>query len=82
MVRDKWNIRLKAGSMWSKSLNWKPVESISVETEKNVMVPLGMVGRWERLVALAEKMEVWRRFEKEYKTPEIPGVSDGTIKKS
>ncbi|OCK82702.1 hypothetical protein K432DRAFT_402657 [Lepidopterella palustris CBS 459.81] len=71
MVRDKWKIRLKAGSMWSKNANWKPVETISVEAEKDKMVPLGIVERWQRPVAVAERMEIWRRFEKDYKTPAI-----------
>ncbi|KAF2801769.1 uncharacterized protein BDZ99DRAFT_217297 [Mytilinidion resinicola] len=47
LVRDKWKIRLKGGSMWAKNANWKPVETISVEVEKE-MVPLGIVGRWRR----------------------------------
>ncbi|KAF2497129.1 hypothetical protein BU16DRAFT_560441 [Lophium mytilinum] len=73
LVRDKWKIRLKSGSMWAKNANWKPVETISVEVEKE-MVALGIVVRWQRMVAVAERQEVWRRFEKEYKTPGVPGV--------
>ncbi|OCL14364.1 hypothetical protein AOQ84DRAFT_371345 [Glonium stellatum] len=72
LVRDKWKIRLKAGSMWSKGANWKRVETISVEVEKDKMFPLGIIGRWQRAAAVEERTEIWRRFEKEYKTPELP----------
>ena len=75
LVRDKWKIILKAGSMWSKSANWKRVETVSVEAEKDKMVLLGVIGRWQRAAAVEERTEIWRRFEKEYKTPAIPEQS-------
>ncbi|KAF2469578.1 uncharacterized protein BDR25DRAFT_356310 [Lindgomyces ingoldianus] len=72
MVRDKWHIKLREGTMWNKSSNWKPVESVKLEVKKGEMVELGMVGRWERWVAVEERTSMWGRFEKEYKVPKMP----------
>lgn len=68
-VRDKWDVKLKAGKMWTKDLNTKPLESVTWLTENGgapTEIPFEIVERQERPLSQVEiphikdRFKVWR----------------------
>jgi hypothetical protein len=71
-VRDKWDVKLKAGKMWTKDLNTKPLESVTLLTENGgapTEIPFEIVDRQHRPLSQVEIPHIKARF----KVWRVPG---------
>ena len=71
-VRDKWDVKVKAGKMWSKNLNTKPLESVELLTgngSATTNIPFEIIDRQQRALSQVEIPHIKDRF----KSWRVPG---------